>query len=191
MRAGREKQQLCWAPCGCGTAILPAPQGAVTVGAAMGCSIPQRQCLPPSTHPPVQHKASAPTASSLLKMGTVWLAPSKPSGFPSFPTQQEPCKSRPWAQASSRELQGCTAVLQPYGYGSPAQSRRQDLTAQAESASRCRLFPGSQHFRPLDHAAAGITKLLLSWPEVREHTSFLACSNQHRASISSAPYPEQ
>lgn len=190
MRAGREKQQLCWAPCGCGTAILPAPQGAVTVGAAMGCSIPQRQCLPPSTHPPVQHKASAPTASSLLKTGTVWLVPSKPGGFPSFPRSKSPVKAGPGLRQAAESFRAA-AVLQPYGYGSPAQSRRQDLTAQAESASRCRLFPGSQHFRPLDHAAPGITKLLLSWPEVREHTSFLACSNQHRASISSAPYPEQ
>lgn len=114
MRAGREKQQLCWAPCGCGTAILPAPQGAVTVGAAMGCSIPQRQCLPPSTHPPVQHKASAPTASSLLKMGTVWLAPSKPGGFPSFPRIKSPVKAGPGlrqAAESFRAAQLCCSHM--------------------------------------------------------------------------------
>lgn len=143
-------------------------------------------------HPP-SCAAQSLCADSLLSAenGNSLACTKQTRRLPLIPTQQEPCKSRPWAQASSRELQGCTAVLQPYGYGSPAQSRRQDLTAQAESASRCRLFPGSQHFRPLDHAASGITKLLLSWPEVREHTSFLACSNQHRASISSAPYPEQ
>lgn len=158
------------------------------MGTAMGCSTPQRHCLPLSTHPPGQHRASAPTASSLTGWKPGWLAPSKRWGFPSFLHG----RSRVGAGPGPGQAAGsCKAVLQLYGHGSPVQSRQQDLTAQPESASRCRLFPGSQDFRPLEHAVSAITELLLSWAEVTEHTSFLACSNQHRPSTSSAPYPQQ
>lgn len=121
--------------------------------------------------------------------------PSKPWGFPSFPHSKSSVKSGPGHRQTAVSLKAAQLRYSHMVTGAHHGTGSRTRCVQRESVSRCSLFPGSQDFRPLDHAVSGITKLLLSWPEVRGCTGFsavlVAGGNWYGASMSSAPYLAQ